>query len=185
VRRDSGGFRMLGANIQRTVPMDWVVVVVQWLHVLLGIIWFGNALAVAAILIPTLNPLPLPVQRQVGGSYGERATRLFDVVVPLIIVLGIIRGTLLGPIRDLETLFGTAYGITWLVALVVAVATGLWSRFVITPAIRHMNGLPLNADGSAPPELGPATDRVKRVVVLELAGFFVIFTCMILMRFGL
>jgi hypothetical protein len=27
--------------------------------------------------------------------------------------------------------------------------------------------------------------RVKRLVLLELLGFFVIFTCMILMRFGL
>ena len=165
--------------------MDWIVFVVQWLHVLLGIIWFGNALAVAAILIPTVNALPLSTQRQVGGSYGERATRLFDVVVPLIIILGVLRGTVFGPIHDTDTLLGTAYGITWLVALVAVLATFSWGRFVITPAIRHMNGLPLSADGSAPPELGPATDRVKRVVVLELAGFFVIFTCMILMRFGL
>ena len=165
--------------------MDWAVVVVQWLHVLLGIVWFGNALAVAAILIPTVNELPIPLQRQVGGSYGERATRLFDVVVPLIIVLGILRGTVLGPIQDLDTLIGTAYGITWLVALVAVLATYGWGRFVITPSIRHMNALPLSDDGSAPPELGPATDRVKRVVVLELVGFFVIFTCMILMRFGL
>ena len=92
---------------------------------------------------------------------------------------------MLGTIDDIETLVGTAYGITWLVALVVAVGTWRSGRLVITPAIRHMNGLPLPADGSVPPELGPATDRVKRVVVLELAGFFVIFTCMILMRFGL
>ena len=165
--------------------MDWLQFVVQWLHVLLGVLWFGNALAVAAILIPTVNVLPLPIQRQVGGGYGDRATRIFEVVVPLIIVLGVIRGTLLGPIDDIETLFGTAYGITWLVALVAAVGTWQWGRLAITPAIRHMNGLPLNADGSAPPELEPATDRVKRVVVLELVGFFVIFTCMILMRFGL
>jgi len=30
-----------------------------------------------------------------------------------------------------------------------------------------------------------ATDRVKRLAVLELVFFFVIFTCMILMRLGL
>ena len=69
--------------------MEWVVIVVQWLHVLLGVLWFGNALAVATILIPTVNVLPLPIQRQVGGGYGDRATRIFEVVVPLIIVLGV------------------------------------------------------------------------------------------------
>ena len=47
--------------------MDWVVVGAQWLHVLLGILWFGNSLVVAAILIPSLNRLPIPIQREVGS----------------------------------------------------------------------------------------------------------------------
>jgi len=33
--------------------------------------------------------------------------------------------------------------------------------------------------------LEAATNRVKRLVSLELIGFLVIFSCMILMRFGL
>ena len=80
--------------------MDWVVVGAQWLHVLLGIIWFGNSVVVAAILIPSLNPLPIPIQRDVGSRYGERTTRLFNVLVPVLIVLGVVRGTVLGPIKD-------------------------------------------------------------------------------------
>jgi hypothetical protein len=59
---------------QEVDSMDWVVVGAQWLHVLLGIIWFGNSLVVAAILIPSLNPLPILTQREVGSRYGERAT---------------------------------------------------------------------------------------------------------------
>jgi len=165
--------------------VDWLVFGVQWLHVLLGIIWFGNSLILAMILIPTLNALPIPVQRDVGGGYGERSTRLFDVVVPLIIILGFIRGTLLGPIDEVADVFGTPYGITWLVALVAATATFLWGRFVIVPAVRRMNDSPLDSAGGPTPELEMATSQVKRVVVLELVGFFVIFTCMILMRFGL
>jgi uncharacterized membrane protein len=165
--------------------MDWVVVGAQWLHVLLGIIWFGNSLVVAAILIPSLNRLPIPMQRQVGASYGERATRVFDVLVPVLIVLGVIRGTFLGPIKDIGDVFGSAYGITWLVALVAAIATFLWGRIAINGAIARMNAAPLNADGTATAQLENETARVKLVVVLELVGFLVIFTCMILMRFGL
>ena len=165
--------------------MNWLVFVVQWLHVLLGIIWFGNSLILALVLIPTLNTLPIPVQRDVGGRYGERSTRLFDIVVPLIVVLGFIRGTLLGPIDSVGDVLGTPYGFTWLVALVAATATFLWGRMVIVPAVRRMDAIPLDSEGRATPELKAATDRVKRVVVLELAGFLVIFTCMILMRFGL
>jgi uncharacterized membrane protein len=164
--------------------MDWVVVGAQWLHVLLGIVWFGNSLVVAAILIPSLNPLPILTQREVGSRYGERATRLFDVLVPVVIVLGVIRGTLLGPIKSVGDVLGTPYGVTWLVALIAAIVTFLWGRIVINGALQRMNDAPLNPDGTATAELETETNRVKLVVVLELIGFLVIFTCMILMRFG-
>jgi len=165
--------------------MDWVVVGAQWLHVLLGIIWFGNSLVVAAILIPSLNRLPIPMQREVGAQYGARATRVFDVLVPALIVLGVIRGTLLGPIKSVGDVFGSTYGITWLIALVAAIATFLWGRIVINGAIERMNAAPVNPDGTATAQLENETARAKLVVVLELVGFLVIFTCMILMRFGL
>lgn len=80
---------------------------------------------------------------------------------------------------------GTAYGLTWLVALIVTILTYLWGLFVIIPGLRAMDRAPLNADGTPTPELEAATNRVKKLVSLELLGFFVIFTCMILMRFGL
>jgi uncharacterized membrane protein len=165
--------------------MDWVVVGAQWLHVLLGIIWFGNSLVVATILIPSLNRLPIPMQREVGARYGEQATRVFDVLVPAVIVLGVIRGTLLGPIKGVGDVFGSTYGITWFVALIAAIATFLWGRIVINGAIERMNAAPLHPDGTATVQLESETGRVKLVVLLELVGFVVIFTCMILMRFGL
>ena len=101
------------------------------------------------------------------------------------IVLGIVRGTLYGPIKDADSLFGSAYGITWLVALVVAIATFLWGRFVIVPSTRALAKAPVNPDGTSSSELDRALSRAKSVTVLELLGFAVIFTCMILMRFGL
>lgn len=165
--------------------MDWVVVVVQWLHVLLGILWFGNALVLDVIVIPAINRLPIVTQREVSSYIGSRATPIFHVVVPLIIVLGFVRGTILGPIKDVDVLLGTAYGLTWLLALTVTVATYLFGLLVIIPALRAMDAAPVNADGTATVELEAATNRVKRLVSLELLGFLVIFTCMILMRFGL
>lgn len=165
--------------------MDWVVIVVQWLHVLLGILWFGNALVLDVIVIPAINRLPIVRQREVAALIGARATPIFHVVVPLIIVLGVVRGTLLGPIKGLDVLVGTAYGLTWLVALTVTVLTYLWGLFVIIPGLRVMERAPINPDGSPTPELEAATNRVKLLVSLELIGFAIIFTCMILMRFGL
>jgi len=165
--------------------VDWVVIVVQWLHVLLGILWFGNALVLDVIVIPAINRLPIVRQREVAALIGARATPIFHVVVPLIIVLGFVRGTLLGPIKGVDVLFGTAYGLTWLVALTVTVLTYLWGLFAIIPGLRVMERAPLNPDGSPTPVLEAATNRVKLLVSLELIGFVIIFTCMILMRFGL
>lgn len=165
--------------------MDWLVVVVQWLHVLLGIIWFGNSLVLALFVIPTLNTFPIPLQRDFGGRLGDRTTKILDIVVPLILLLGFVRGTFLGPIDSVADVFGTAYGITWLVGLVAAIATYAWGRLVIVPAVAGMNRQPLLENGEASPQLTAATDRVKQVVGLELIGFLVIFSCMILMRFGL
>jgi len=165
--------------------MDWIVVAVQWLHVLLGILWFGNALTLDVIVIPAINRLPIVAQRDVSSYIGARATPIFHVVVPTIITLGIIRGTVLGPIKSVDILLGSAYGLTWLTALGATVLTYLFGLFVIIPALRGMDAAPLNPDGSATPALAAATARVKKVVGLELLGFVVIFTCMILMRFGL
>ncbi|HEY6569012.1 MAG TPA: hypothetical protein VIZ22_01910 [Candidatus Limnocylindrales bacterium] len=165
--------------------MDWLVVIVQWLHVLLGILWFGNALVLAVIVIPAVNRLPILGQREISSYIGGRATPILQVVVPLIIVLGFIRGTFLGPIKNVDILLGSAYGLTWLVALAVTLLTWLFGFRVIVPAVRRMDLTPTGPDGSATPALAAATDRVKRLVGLELIGFIVIFTCMILMRFGL
>jgi hypothetical protein len=158
---------------------------VQWLHVLLGIVWFGYSLALAIFFIPVVSRLPITTQRQIGAGLGAHASPIIDVVAPTIIVLGIVRGTLLGPIDSFADVFTTAYGITWLVALLAAIATYLWGRFVIIKAVERMNSAPLTAEGGPTPELDAALARAKQVTVLELGGFLVIFTCMILMRFGL
>jgi len=165
--------------------VNWLAFVVQWLHVLLAILWFGNSLSLATITIPALNRLPLVRQQEVGALLGQQGMKVIDVVAPAVILLGIVRGTVFGPIRDADALFGTAYGITWLVALVLAIATFIWGRFVIVPATLSLTRAPVNADGSPTPELEAALDRAKRVTVLELVGFLAIFTCMILMRFNL
>jgi hypothetical protein len=166
------------------LSVDWVLFGVQWLHVLLGILWFGNSLVLAALVIPALNHLPIVHQREFGRHLGQRATLLFNVVGPLVIGLGFVRGTFLGELKSIGDVFGSPYGITWLVGLTAATATFLWGKYAIEPAIHRMNSAPLNPDGTATAEVETAVARVKQVAILELVGFFTIFTCMILMRFG-
>ena len=39
--------------------MDWLQFVARWLHVLLGITWFGTVIATNFIFIPPLNRLSI------------------------------------------------------------------------------------------------------------------------------
>ncbi len=168
--------------------MGWLQVIVQWLHVLLGIIWFGSVLYGALILIPAVSPMPLPRQRDIGSAIGVQAEKVIKPVAIGVIVLGILRGTVWGPINELGDL-GTAYGITWLIALAVTIGAYLWGTRVVVAAFDQLNAVPeaeaIGSDGQPSPALTAAVERVKRVSVLELGFFFVILTCMILMRFGL
>jgi uncharacterized membrane protein len=164
--------------------VDWLQFVVQWLHVLLGLFWFGSALYVDVILIPAISHLSLERQRELGAALGVRGVAVFRIVAPLIILLGFVRGTVFGPIKSLDVLT-TAYGVTWLVALVVTIGLYRWAFTTYERALRALTTVPLAPDGSATPEVEAATNRVKRLAVLELVFFFTIFTCMILMRFGL
>jgi uncharacterized membrane protein len=165
--------------------VNWAQFVVQWLHVILGMLWLGGALYTNFILIPALGRLPLATQREVGAHVGEVAGRVFTIAPIGLVILGILRGTVWGPIHDVDDLLGTAYGLTWLTALTVTVATWLWGKFVIEGAIAQMNSVALNADGTMSVAGMAALNRVKLVAALELLGFALIFTCMILMRFGL
>jgi hypothetical protein len=40
----------------------------------------------------------------------------------LVLLLGFVRGTFLGPVDSVGDVFGTAYGLTWLVALLATIA---------------------------------------------------------------
>jgi len=168
--------------------VDWVQFIVQWLHVLMGITWFGSAITINFIVIPAMARLPLDRQREFGMHLGERADYVLRRAAMAVIVLGILRGTVWGQIRSVDALT-TQYGITWLVALIAGLATLTWGIRFVGAGIFRMNAIPvdqaLNPDGSPTPAVAAAFATVKRNGLLELIGFFVIFTCMILMRFGL
>lgn len=168
--------------------MNWGQFIVQWLHVGLGVMWFGTVLYNAAILIPAISDMPLERQREIGNAISRQGNRVIRPVAAGVILLGLIRGTFFGPIQSLDALT-SAYGITWLVGLTFAVGAWTWAELVVGRSIERMNAIPeaeaLGPDGMPTPALTTVLNVVKRNAVLELGFFVVIFTCMILMRFGL
>lgn len=78
--------------------MNWLVFVVQWLHVLGGIFWFGGTLYVTFVLIPALRRGPPEYAREVSRNLNRQAERVILPVAVITIALGFLRGTVFGPI---------------------------------------------------------------------------------------
>ena len=152
---------------------------VQWLHVLLGIFWFGSTLYINLVFIPAVLPLSREKQQEIAARISPLTTRVLRPTAILVIALGIVRGTVLGPIHSVQDVFSTTYGVTWFAALVGALALFTFIEVVFDPDIRRLNTAKTEVEYEA--TLG----RVKILSVVELIGFFAIFTCMILLRLGL
>jgi branched-subunit amino acid ABC-type transport system permease component len=166
-----------------------IVLVIQWLHVLLGIFWFGGSLYLNFMVVPVVLSLPLSQQREVAIPLGARSNQVLPLVALLVILLGLLRGIVWGPVHTFTFLFGTTYGVTFLISLVVASGVELWGHFVTGKAATQLNTFPLaevmKRESATATAFNAQVQRVKLLALIELLGFFIIFTCMILMRFGL
>ncbi|HXF36950.1 MAG TPA: hypothetical protein VNO17_07190 [Actinomycetota bacterium] len=132
-----------------------LVMVVHWLHVLCGAFWFGTVLFTRIVLFPVLRTLPSDEEANVrAGLVGGRARAISVTVATATVVLGIVRGAVSHAFADLSS----PYGLTFLAALLIGLAMLVW---LVTPWLKT-----------------PAFAR------LYVAGFPVMFTLMVAMRFG-
>ncbi|HEY7342596.1 MAG TPA: hypothetical protein VH591_17105 [Ktedonobacterales bacterium] len=155
----------------------WTIIM-QWLHVILGIMWFGSSLYATFVLFPALANVPLGEQQKVGGILGQQTAKVIGPVAGGVVLLGFLRGTFFGSLHSLDTVFGTSYGLTWLVSLLLGIALILWGALIVGPKAQAL------AAASTPEEYGAIQQRLIFLARIELVGFLAIFTCMILMRFG-
>lgn len=78
------------------------------------------------MLWPTLLRLSVKPAQAANALIARFAGAVMATSGSLVVLLGIIRGTLLGRIKSFSFLFGSSYGITWLVALAVSVILIIW-----------------------------------------------------------
>jgi uncharacterized membrane protein len=153
--------------------MTALLALVQWLHILCGIIWFGGYIFMDFVMWPALLRLPAAQAQAASKSLETFAGPLMATSGTLVILLGIILGTILGPVRSLGAAFTTAYGITGLVALLLAVFLTVWG------ANWHARWLgPVWADDAIRPG---AISRLRVGIAVEMLGFGFILVCMVLL----
>jgi uncharacterized membrane protein len=154
-----------------------LTLLVQWLHILSGVIWFGGYVLIDFALWPALLRRPATEARATRSALEKQIGPLMAVSGSLVVLLGIVRGTALGPIRSLDTLLGTAYGLTWLIALVIALFLTIWgARWhdrVVGPvweADKVRSGVAM---------------RLRVTTLIEMTCFGAILVCMVLLGAGL
>jgi uncharacterized membrane protein len=154
-----------------------LLLVIQWLHILMGLIWFGGYVFMAFALWPALLRLPGPQAKAIYEAIERPAGTLMFWSGTLVFWLGLLRGIWLGPVQSLQFVFNTAYGLTFLTALIVAIVLtvygGVSSRKL---AQRVWDGDQFRPD---------AAQYLRSSYAFALICFAIILACMVLMRFGL
>ena len=153
--------------------MFWLTALLQWLHVLGGIFWFGSSLMTNFVLVPILAGLAPDSQRAWAAAFAKRYGPIVGPIGGLVILLGIVRGITGGVLGSL----GSPYGLTWIAAIVVGVALAGVGGGLIARTVEKL--------GTASGQLWDESyGRIKTFGRVELGLFAVTFTLMIAMRFG-
>jgi hypothetical protein len=153
------------------------VAIVEGLHMLFATFWFGGTLWVNFVLGPASERTSPAAAGEMGAQIGIQANRVIPPVAGLAILLGLLRGTVWGPIDSLGAVFNTGFGRWWFIALVLAVITFGWGQRLTGPSAASIGG------AVDPEERAARIQRTLRLASIELVGFFGIFSMMILMRF--
>ena len=157
--------------------MFWLGIVVHWVHVFLAIFWFGGVLFMFGVMTPALKASAPAAALEVGGRLGGRLTRVMAPVGGLTILFGLINAIAFGPVKSLDVLWTSAYGVTVLIAFIFAIG------LAVLGARTGQVGMRI---ATAPdPERPQLLVRIGRMTGMAVAGFVVVLICMVLMRFGL
>lgn len=135
--------------------LERLIYLLQWLHVLFGIFWFGSQLYLDLSIKPGIARLSPDAQALMNDALGTGLARRITVVTATgTVLLGALRGIAGGVLDVLDTL----YGYTWLAAfaLGLVMVASIWTRGF--------------------------GRRVK--LPLWYGLFFTMFTLMVAMRFG-
>jgi uncharacterized membrane protein len=158
---------------QARTTVLWALIALQWLHILAGIFWFGSAMTLHIVAFPAFRKFPPETQREIVEAFAARYGRLVGAVAGATILLGILRG-LTGGVLSVLT---SPYGLTWIAAIVLAVAIAIFEGARISPTVGRLIA-------AGPEQIGALDERLANYGKIELGGFLVLFSLMIAMRFG-
>jgi len=154
--------------------MLWLTGIVQWLHIVAAIIWLGGTIFMYYGVYPALLKLSAQEGQKFLGILQKYAGPLMAVSGSAVVLLGLLRGTVFGPIRS-RAMLVSPYGLTFIAAFVLAIVlTILGGRHedIVGPI---WEGDKVKAGFAA---------RLNTLRTIEMLVAAAVLVCMVLMKFG-
>ena len=154
--------------------MVWVLSILLYLHVLGAIFWFGSGLMLQIVFIPALRTMPYEAQHPWLQALSANYSRIIGPVGGLTILFGILRGVFAGVLGSLNT----PYGITFVVAFVLAIPVIIVGARFIGPTAEKL------AKAASSDEVLVLAKQISRYGRVEEGGMAVILALMVAMHAG-
>lgn len=151
-------------------------------HILLGIMWVGGILFVGWAVFPVTNKMDYSSRQSFLVKLMQWVHHRFAAIGIAVIGTGILLGSVLGPVRSLETAFHTSYGQHLTLALVIGVVTLLWGVLVSYKFSMKILKHPVfwkMAKNGYPRLLNNAMRSVSVVSSVEVIGFVALLMIML------
>lgn len=100
------------------------------IHVFAAIVWVGSVLFVGWGVFPAAKTLPVWERQRFLLKLMQHSHRPFTIAGIVVIISGILLGTVTGPLHSIHAVVTTTYGRVWLSALLVALFVLLWGSLV-------------------------------------------------------
>jgi uncharacterized membrane protein len=160
-------------------------IVVQWAHVLSGVLWIGGGFYTILVQLPALAAMPMPARGPALAAIGPRQVRYLLRVAEVTIGTGFLQ-VIVNQHRLLSDL-GTRWSIAIVVgALMALVAYGIL-RGPLKAAIERLLAVaPLAAggDAAAASQVGVVRERIRRLGYVQLTLGTLILGAMVTARFS-
>jgi uncharacterized membrane protein len=164
--------------------MDAVSATVQFVHVASGAAWLGGSLFANLFLVPFALRQPIDRRRDLIESLLLGPERIMIGAALLVIVTGLVRGVVFGPVATLEAL-SRPYGLVWLLSILIVAMVFVTGARLTGPAIHRLTN-----DHGLWDQSGTGASRrdaiSRRLIIgfrMELGGILVVLGLMVVLRY--
>lgn len=154
--------------------MVWVLSILLYVHILGAIFWFGSGLTLQLVFIPALSTMPYEAQHPWLQALSANYSRIIGPVGGLTILFGILRGVFAGVLGSLNT----PYGITFVVAFVLAIPVITVGARFIGPTTEKL------AKAGSRDEVLALARQIRGYGRIEAGGMAAILALMVAMHAG-